>query len=139
MTCVITYVDFQPEFMDEAIALLRNYREFSRDADGNLETTVVQEAGRPNRFAVVEIWKDESSFQAHERAPTVTEFRSRLQRIHNSPYDQRVHQDFAVASVSESSNSDSVWVITHVDVPPPRREETEVQLKRLAEESRTDL
>jgi quinol monooxygenase YgiN len=137
MTCVVTYLDVQPDSTTEAIVLLGNYREASRVVE-NFETSVVQETCRPNRFAIVEIWKDESLFQAHENTAHVAEFRSRLQAIHNSPYDQRVHHDFAVASVTEQPASESLWVITHVDVPPPRRDETEVLLKRLAEQSRTD-
>src|SRR5262249_53259755 len=71
-------------------------------------------------------------------AAHVAEFCSTLQTIHSSPYDQRVHHDFATAPVREAASVDSIWIVTHVDVPPPRREETEVLLKGLAEQSRTD-
>jgi quinol monooxygenase YgiN len=99
-------------------------------------TTVLQETFRPNRFVILEAWKEESSFLEHDKASHTTEFRSRLKAIHNSPYDQRVHQRFAVGEVHNATDSAALNVVTHVDVPPPRREETEVLLKRLAEESR---
>jgi len=138
MINVVIYVDARPDSTAEATTLLKNYHDSSRTAEGNVETTVLQETFRPNRFVIVQVWKDESSFQAHESASRVAEFRSKLQAIHNSPYDQRVHHDFAVVMEKERAGGDSVWVITHVDVPPPRREETEILLKRIAEQSRGD-
>jgi quinol monooxygenase YgiN len=137
MTYVVTYIDVRQGSISEATTLLRNYRAASRGHEGNLETSIAQERSRPNRFVIVEVWKDESASSVHEGAMQVAEFRSSLRKIHNSPYDQRVHHDFAVASRSEISG-ESFWSVTHVDVPPPRREETEVLLRRLAEQSRMD-
>jgi len=85
---------------------------------------------------MLEAWKDESAFHNHGRNVDTAEFRSRLKPIHNSPYDQRVHLGFAVGEVHGQSDPGTLYVVTHVDVPPPRREETEVLLKRLAEDSR---
>ena len=135
---IATYIDVQPSATTQGIALLKQYYEASRAEGGNMGIDLVQETGRPNRFVIIELWKDESSFQAHETASQTVQFRFRLQAIHNSPYDQRVHRGFAIASAPAAAGRDTVSVLTHVDVPPPRREEAEVLLKRLAEESRKE-
>src|SRR5262249_34502187 len=82
--------------------------------------------------------KHQSAFEERENAEPTRQFRAKLKAIHSSPYDQRVHHGFALGTPTETTNRDSLCVVTHVDVPPPRREETEVLLKRLAEESRND-
>ena len=134
---IVTYVDGQRSSINEASALLQQYRNATVNENGNLGTLLLRETSRPNRFVIVEAWNDEPSFQAHERAPHVTEFRTRLAAIHNSPNDQRVHHAFDVGTTRQHDPG-MRYVVTHVDVPPPRREETEALLKNLAERSRND-
>ncbi len=134
---VATYVDVQPSSINQGIALIRQYRQASRAEAGSLGIDVVQETGRPSRFVIVEAWKDQASFDAHEMAGSTAQFRASLKTIHNSPYDQRVHQGFAIGPTPPAAG-DAFAVVTHVDVPPPRRDETEILLKRLAEDSRKD-
>jgi quinol monooxygenase YgiN len=98
---------------------------------------MLQEASRPNRFVIIEAWQDDSSFQVHESAEYTAQFRSRLRIIHNSPYDQRVHHSFAVGP-ERGARVGMLSVVTHVDVPPPRKDEAEALLKSLAEQSRKD-
>jgi quinol monooxygenase YgiN len=138
MIYVATYVDVQPSSTSEGIALIKRYREASRTEEGNSCVDVVQETSRSNRFVVVEVWKDQSSFDAHEQAGQTALFRAGLKRIHNSPYDQRVHHAFANDPVPPAAEADTLCVVTHVDVPPPRKDETEILLKSLAEASRKD-
>jgi quinol monooxygenase YgiN len=135
MIHVVTYVDVEPGFTSSATALLRQYREQYRETTG---AEVLQETSRQNRFVMIEAWNDESSFQAHENAEQTCQFRTKLKAIHNSPNDQRVHHDFSIGESSFESALGGLWVVTHVDVPPPRRDETEVLLKALSEESRKD-
>jgi quinol monooxygenase YgiN len=131
MTYVATYVDVQPNHGAQAIRLLTEYAK-----SGRIE--VFQEIFRQNRFVIIETWQDDAALQAHESDARTTQFRTDLKAIHNSPYDQRVHQTFSVESVGSESHAGAFVVITHVDVPPPRREETEILLRRLSEQSRKD-
>ena len=135
---VATYVDVQLSSKNLGIALTYEYREASSTERGNSNIDVVQETGRPNRFVIIEVWKDQSSFEAHEQAEYTARFRARLKAIHNSPYDQRVHHGLAIDPRPPAAGPDIVFVLTHVDVPPQRKDEAEVLLKRLAEESRKD-
>ena len=135
---IATYVDVQPPLSGQGITLIKQYREATRKEGGNAGVEVVQEIGRTNRFVILEVWKDQASFDAHEKANHTADFRSRIQAIHGSPYDQRVHQGLTIDTRSDAIPRNSVSVVTHVDVPPPRREEAEALLKTVAEESRKD-
>jgi quinol monooxygenase YgiN len=130
MNCIVTYIDVQPGAVSQALALLQQYRQTSGAA-------VLQETCRHNRFVIIEAWKDESSFRVHEGAEYTAQFRSRLRAIHNSPYDQRMHHSFSVGPEPEAGIG-RFSVVTHVDVPPPRKDETEVLLNSLAGHSRQD-
>ena len=135
---VATYIDVQPSSTDQGISLIKQYREASRIERGNSSVDVVQEIPRPNRFVIIEAWKDRSSFDAHERTEHTAQFRARLKAIHNSPVDQRVHRGFALDPRPAAAERGVVSVVTHVDVPPQRTDETELLVKSLAEESRKD-
>src|SRR5436309_15499511 len=95
---VATYIDVQVSSTNEGMGLIKQYRDATRAEKGNPGTDFVQETGRPSRFVIVEFWKDQASFDGHEKAAHTAQFRSKLKTIHNSPYDQRVHQGLAVAS-----------------------------------------
>ncbi len=135
---IATYVDVAPTSTNQGIALIKEYREATRTHSGNAGVDVVQEIGRPNRFVIMEVWKDQASFESHEKAAPTEQFRTRLKAIHDSPYDQRVHIGLSLDTRPAGNTRDTVSVVTHVDVPPGRREEAEVLLKKTAEESRKD-
>jgi quinol monooxygenase YgiN len=136
---VATYLDVQLPSVNQGLALIKQYRDATAAEKGNAGTDVVQEIGRPNHFVVIELWKDQQSFDAHENAAHTTGFRSKLKAIHSSPYDQRVHQGLAIDTREwPKSARGTVSVVTHVDVPPQRKDETEVLLKRAADDSRKD-
>ena len=135
---IATYIDVQTSSTTQGIALIRQYSEATRTEKGNLGIEVLQEMSRPNRLVIIEIWEDQSFFEIHEKAERTAEFRTRLKSIHNSPYDQRVHHGFAIDPATAATAPANVHVVTHVDVPPPRKDEAEVLLKGLAEASRKD-
>jgi quinol monooxygenase YgiN len=137
MIYAVTYIEVQPSSVPEGIAILNLYREGTAAETGNARVVVLQEASRRNRFVAIEIWKDQAAFEGHDAAGQTAQFRSKLQTIHNAPYDQRLHGAFAIGPES-SHGPQNFFTVTHVDVPPPRREETEVLLARLAQQARKD-
>jgi quinol monooxygenase YgiN len=138
MIYVVTYIDVEPSSISEAIELIHRYRDRSRAETGNRWTIALQENHRLGHFVTAEAWEDETARAAHESSEITAQFRSSLKAIQNSPNDQRVHQSFAVDSETPTAGQSALFVVTHVDVPPPRREETEVLLKNLTEQSRKD-
>jgi len=135
---IATYIDIQVNSADQGVALIKQYRDFSRKDGGLSIVDVVQDLSRRNQLVIVEAWKDQASFDAHERAEHTTQFRGNLKGIHNSPYDQRVHQGLSIDPRPWPAARDTVSVVTHVDVPPNRKDDAEALLKHLAEESRKD-
>lgn len=135
---VATYIEVQPPSSGQGVTLIEQYRDATRKEAGNSSAEVVQEISRSNRFVILEVWKDQASFDTHEKANYTADFRSRLRMIHGSPYDQRVHQGLTIDGRRVAIPRNSISVVTHVDVPPPRREDAEALLKTVAEESRKD-
>ena len=91
---VATYLDVQIRLTNQGISLIKQYRDATRMERGNSTVDVIQEIARPNRFVIIETWKDQPSFEAHERAEHTAQFRSNLKAIHsilwvaNSKLDQ---------------------------------------------------
>src|SRR5262249_20382556 len=135
---IATYVDIKRSLTAEGMRLLRVYRDATRAEPGNGYIDILQETARPNRFVVVEGWKDQPDFVSHEEAQHTLQFRTKLKSIYSNPYDQRVHNAFIVGRNIAAAMPDSVCVVTHVDVPPPRKDEAEALLRRLADESQKE-
>jgi quinol monooxygenase YgiN len=135
---VATYVEVAPAAAGQAIALIKELSTATRAEDGNLRFQAIQERGRPNRLIVLDAWKDQKAFEAHGKAAPVTAFRQKLGAIQNAPYDERVNGPFLAAAALPASARGSVWVVTHVDVPPPSKDGVMVLLKTLAEVTRKE-
>lgn len=135
---IATYVETMPNAAKEGAALLTQYRDASAKDNGRQDFIVVQERGRPNRFVVLQIWKDQAAFDAHGKAAHTTQFRDKLKAIQNSPYDERVHSGFNVQPSEPVRARRAVYVVSHVDVPPPRKGECEALLNELSNASRKD-
>jgi quinol monooxygenase YgiN len=136
MIYVVTYFEVRPDRADAAMVFIRQYVKDSQGEEGCGGVEIVQELHRRNRIVVIESWQAESAFKAHESAAHVANFRSKVAEIHKSPFDQRVHNDFAVGSKSTPLSRSELFAVTHVDVPPPRKDETEALLKATAEKIR---
>src|SRR5271169_2955835 len=62
----VTYLDVGTDSVPQGIDLLKKYRESSGREGGGLEFTALQEIRRPNRFVIIEGWKDRASFESHD-------------------------------------------------------------------------
>lgn len=135
---VATYVEFQPEAVAQGIELLNAYVAESATEPGNLGATAYREIGRPERFLIMESWRDDQAFVAHQDAAHAESFRDRFESLRRAPLDPRITSGFSVDTWRNSRGSDSVYVVTHVDVPGPFREQAEGMLRTLAEAGRRD-
>jgi quinol monooxygenase YgiN len=133
-----TYVEVAPSAISQSIALLKALAAASRKEEGNLRFQAAQERDRPNRFVVIEAWKDQAALEAHRKAKAYTEFNAKLGPIRNAPPDERVHNALAAAASMPAPSRGAIWVVTHVDVPPPSKDACISELKTLAEASRKD-
>lgn len=134
----VTYVEVMPTSRADGLAALKRYREASRKEDGNLRCEVASRIGQPHQLVVLEVWKDQKAFETHAKSANVLQSREKLQAIRNAPIDERVHIGVSVGALQPGPAGDAVYVVTHVDVIPPRKEDGLAAVKQLGDESRKD-
>src|SRR6185369_1692130 len=134
----VTYVEVLPTAKADAVMLLRRYREAAQKEGGNLRCEVVQRIDQSHQFAILEIWKDHAAFEAHAKSANTTETREKIAAIRNAPTDERVHTALSVGPIDALTARGAIYVATHVDVIPPRKDDGVTALKRLGEESRRE-
>lgn len=128
----VTYVDVMPNATNSGAAALRHYRDASRREDGNLRTDVLEEIARPNRFAIVEVWKDQAAGEAHDKAAGSAELIEKLRTIGNAPFDRRINNGLYVGSSSSAKEPNAIYVLTHVDVVPQSKDGCMALLKAMS-------
>lgn len=135
---VVAYIEIMPPSTAAAITLLKQYREASRQEAGNVRLEVLQQHGRPDHFALVEVWQNQQVFEAHGMATHTQQFREKAQALRLSPFDERLHTGLAMGSQPTAAHAHAVYVLTHADAIPPAKDNALVLLQQLAESSRQE-
>jgi quinol monooxygenase YgiN len=136
---VMTFFEVVVPSAGKAASLLHQYAVATRKAEGNTGMLALREIARPERFAMVEVWRDKAALDAH--AAAMASLSEKLQPIFTAPFDTRRNAGLAVAGPplgAEAGAGHAVYVLTHVDVFPAGKDQTVDMLKQLAEESRKD-
>src|SRR4051812_18425293 len=55
----VTYLDVGTTAVAQGVELIKKFRDASRREGANLEFTILQETSRPNRFVIMESWRDQ--------------------------------------------------------------------------------
>jgi quinol monooxygenase YgiN len=138
----VTYIEVAPAQADAARGLLARYREALKDnapKNGSaLEFAVFEQLGRPNHFAIVERWPSGKAREDNAASAAGQAFRSALVPLLIAPYDERPHFALSVAPQSRGPAQVApagLFVITHVDLVPPKREDGVAAVRTLAERS----
>jgi quinol monooxygenase YgiN len=134
----VTYLDVLPTSRAEGLAALTTYREAARQEPGNLRCEVLSRIGQPHQFVVLEVWQDAAAFETHGKAAGATQLRDRLQPLRGAPIDERVHTGVSVGPLTPGPAGDAVYVVTHVDVIPPRKDDGLAALQALADAARAE-
>ncbi len=113
---LVTYVSVMPNEVASGATLLERYRDASRKEAGNQRLDVLRETTRPNRFAILEVWKDAAGFMAHDKAASTLHFRNELEKILIAPRDERVSSGIYGRPVKGGDRPGTIYVLTHVDV-----------------------
>src|SRR2546426_2405838 len=132
----VIYVEVMPTSKSDAMVVLRRYREAARKEGGNLRCEVAQRIDQPHQFVILSIWKDQKSWEAHGKGAASMEMREKIAAVRNAPTDERVHIGLSIGPIDVTASRDAVFVATHVDVIPPRKDDGVAALKRLGDESR---
>ncbi len=133
-----TYVEVAPGSIPQGIALLKSLASASRKEDGDLRFQIAQERDRPNRFVVIEAWKNQAAFEGHRKGRPYAEFNEKLVPIRNAPLDERVHNALAAVATMPGPSRGAIWIVTHVDVPASSKDACITELKMLTDASRKD-
>jgi quinol monooxygenase YgiN len=138
---VATYVDVMPAARAAGATAIRAYRASVAAERGTGAIVALQETSRPGRFVIMETWDNKADFDAHQAGAALQRFHDAITPIHHSPDDQRVHRGFLVSSSAPAKGQvpkGQLYVVTHVDVVPPRQAETEAALRTFVEQARRD-
>ena len=135
---VVSYIDVAPAARGPAVGLLRQLANASRKDEGNLRFDILQRAAPPNQFAIVAVWKDQKAYDAHAAAAHSKDFREKIKPHLISAIDDRVHTGMEIAAAGSKLHPARSFVVTHVDVPPPRKDECVAALKALVADSRKE-
>jgi quinol monooxygenase YgiN len=132
----VTTLDVAPGATSQGVALLKQYRDGALKQAGNMGVTLLQEADWPNRFAIYEAWKDQSAYDANEKAAHTAEFRDKLKPIAGAPYDRRNYHVISVGPAQAAAGGDTIYMHLHLDVFPPGIEATLAAARTVAEAAR---
>jgi quinol monooxygenase YgiN len=88
----VIHVDSVPTGAADVNKQLKQYAVDSRKDKGAVRIEVYVQADRPNHFSIVEVWKDQASYDAHVSAAHTKKFREEIQASLGSPFDERLHQ-----------------------------------------------
>ncbi len=111
----VTYLDVAAGAVPQGVELIMKYRDLSRREDANLEFTILQESSRPNRFVVMEGWRDQAAFEAHDKGAAKADFEGALKSIRNSPPDRHMLQPFANVPARAAPAPGALFMVEHVD------------------------
>lgn len=132
---VVTFLETGAPAAAKAVAQLHKLAAASRGEDGNVGFVALRESGRPGRFALIEAWRDKAALSAHDAAAKAID--AKLQPLLVSPPDRRPCVGLDVAAPAAAAAA-SLYVLTHVDVIPPAKDEAIGLVKQLAADSRKD-
>ena len=135
---VVTYIETVPGSQRDAAELIKKFGEASRNDAGNLRFETLQRVGVPSHFAILEAWNDKAAADAHGDASHTKQFRDSLKPLQTAPYDERPHGALAVAAPKLEANGRTVYVVTHVDIIPPKKDEGIANTSALAEPGRKE-
>jgi quinol monooxygenase YgiN len=135
---IVSYIDVAPATRGTAVGALRQLAIASRKDEGNMCFEVLRRTVPSNQFAIVAIWRNQKAYEAHTGAAHTTEFRETIKPHLISAIDDRVHTGLEVGGAAVNPGRGTIYVVTHVDVPPPRKDECVALLKALVEASRNE-
>jgi quinol monooxygenase YgiN len=134
----VSYVEVMRSARAATVAALKQYHDTSRQEDGYVRFELLEQVGRPGHFAIIEVWKDPKTFDAHGMAAHVKQVRDALQSMRLSDYDQRPYKTLTVAPATALGNGTAIHVVAHVDTVGGGQADPPGLLTRLAEASRKE-
>ena len=134
----VAYVEVGPSSAARAVEAFRRYRDGSAREPGFVAAQLLEQSGRAGRFVILETWKDQASFDAHQTAAPTTQFRGALAPLQLGMYDQRPYKTLTTAASSRGLSRDAVLVVAHVDIGGGVKLDVPAAFQRLAGDTRKE-
>jgi quinol monooxygenase YgiN len=134
----VTYIEVTPSAETQTANLLRRVATASRKETGNLRYDFLQHMERHGQFAILEAWSGAKAFEAHAGGAAMKQFRGELDPLRAGYYDERLDNGIDIGPAPAPAGKDAIYVITHVDVTGPFKDDGIVLMKKLAAESRRE-
>jgi autoinducer 2-degrading protein len=134
---VVAYVEVMPSARAVATAALKEYRDASRRDEGFVRIEFFEQAGRPGHLNIIETFANQKAADAHAAAGHTKQFRSKLDAIRLSDYDERPYKTLTLGPPPAAPNEGVIHVIAHVDIGGQGTNAADL-LRRLAEASRKE-
>jgi quinol monooxygenase YgiN len=131
----ITYIEVAPSFAPEARQLILTYSADARKASGAQAIDALQRVGYAGHFALIEQWQSQKSKDDYAAADAATAFRKALAPLQSAAYDERIYAPLAVGP-SLPATSDTVAILTHVDVIPTAKDAGAAKVGEFAGQNR---
>ena len=88
---VITHVDIDPQFVDQALPVLDTFVSDSLSDPGVQTFALISQTPTTNHFQLIEIFANRQAFDAHVSAQHTLDFRNDIQPFIGAPYDERLY------------------------------------------------
>jgi quinol monooxygenase YgiN len=88
---VATFIDLTPPNAAAGTRAVQQYVVDSRKEPGNVRIEAVVQSNRQNHLVVFEVWRDQKALDTHEASAGTKDFRTKMQPLLGSPFDQRLH------------------------------------------------
>jgi quinol monooxygenase YgiN len=134
----VAYVEVASSSVAPARTAFTRYRDAIGRESGFASLDVFEQLGRPGHFVLVETWRDQAGFDAHQTAASLTALNDALQPIRISGYDQRPYKTLTIAPARGKEGRNAVVVVSHVDIGGGGQVDVPAMLRKLAETSRAE-
>jgi quinol monooxygenase YgiN len=128
----ISYIEVGPVLAKVGATTLHAYRDVARKEAASLD--VYERIDRPNQFVVLGAWADQQAYDAHAKGDAAKKLNDKLTTMLAAPTDTRFHQGLSVSPAT--AGKDPIFIVTHVDVIPPEKDNGANALEQLADASR---
>ena len=125
----VSYIDAAPASRAAVASALKQEANASRKDDGNLRYEVLQRTAPSSQFVIVSSWKDQKAYDAHMAAAHTKDFREKMKPQLISVIDDRLHSGMEAKEAAAKIPAGTIFVVTHVDVPPPKKDDCVAALK----------
>jgi quinol monooxygenase YgiN len=131
----VSYIEVAPGVSALARQLILTYGANARKAPGAVAIDALQRIGYAGHFALIEQWQSQKSKDDYAATDAATSFRKALAPLQSAVYDERSYAPLAVGP-SLPPTSDTVAILTHVDVIPTAKDAGAAKVKEFAGQSR---